>query len=332
MSVLHSNLSTREAALFYASLGLPVLPLKGKQPASRFAPNGKDSASLDYETISMWFAHSKHNLGAVPPMWVLVIDVDDPEALPELLRLYPELETAPHALTGGGGSHFWTRLPEGVSLAATVRALPSVDLRGLGKTYLVMPPSTHPQTGRPYEWVQPLVSLEALPLAPQSLLERLTPAPRPTQPYTPGTAPQAAQSRLEGLLTWACDKVASAPEGTRHDTLLRHSRLVGGWVGAVQGLNEGEALERLIAAGIAAGLPRSEAVQTARDGLADGIKSPLPLPESDSDLGPSWGFGANSIASKEEVSRTKQSDWVQQKPDSKGWGAESPWTTRKGGW
>lgn len=260
------------AGLGYIALGYPVLPLR---PGSKLPlpANGLKGATLEAERLARWLrAYPSANLGILPLASVLVLDFDDPGAFFALEKAHPEFAKAPLAATGGGGFHLWLNVPENLPLAARVQVLPGVDLRGLGRAYLVAPPSTHPKTGKSYVWERPLVPPSALPACPKNLLGRLLPQ-APSRP-TPVPAGPAAPSA--GLLAWAVRAVASAPEGQRHQTLLARARTLGGWVHA--GLDEAEALEALARAGIDAGLPEAEARRTAADGLAYGQQAPLEPP------------------------------------------------------
>ena len=54
-------------------------------------------------------------------------------------------------LSGGGGTHLFYAMPDGVRLGASTGALPpGVDIRGWGG-YIVLPPSLHPNGNR-YQW------------------------------------------------------------------------------------------------------------------------------------------------------------------------------------
>jgi hypothetical protein len=61
--------------------------------------------------------------------------------------------------------------------------------------------------------------------------------------------------------------------GIRHDTLLRTARLLGGY--AHMGLSEDAVVSTLTEAAILAGLSRSEALATAKDGFRYGLKAPI---------------------------------------------------------
>ena len=271
----------------YLRLGYQLLPLEpnDKKPLAQLVPNGLKQASNEPETIAQWVNSAPTaNWGLLPPANVLVVDVDEPAAWPTLLDAYPQLGTAPRQRTPRGGYHLFLRLPDGAIglISASTRKLPGCDIRGLGRAYLAVAPSI--VDGKPYTWEQELVGVPDLPEVPPGLLSQLLPPPPPPPP-APRSAPmpvgdERVQKRLRGLLGWACERVATAPVGTRHNTLLQQARLVGGWLH--HGLDEAEALEALTAAGMAAGLPEAEVRATTRDGLADGWQAPLDLPPDDS--------------------------------------------------
>lgn len=262
--------------LHYAALGYAVLPLEpnGKRPLARLVPHGLRDATTDPGTIRRWFTEEpRANIGILPPAEVLVLDVDAPERWPELLAEYPALADAPRQHTPRGGVHVFLRLPDAAvgRISASVQRIEGVDLRGMGRAYLVGTPSV--VGGRPYRWEQSLAPVDRLPLVPPTLLERLLPPPPAPVLVVQGSG--ASPKRLDGLLRWACDRVAAAPVGTRHNVLLAHARLVGGWL--CHGLDAAAALEALTQAGVAAGLPLAEARATARGGLEYGRAAPLPL-------------------------------------------------------
>ena len=141
-----------EAALTYAAMGLPTFPLRprGKEPLSLpdlgFTRGLKD-ATLDADKLTeAWRRFPEANVAVVPPSHVLVLDGDDPTGLQSLFLLSPNLTRAPRARTGSGGFHLWCQVPEPYvgGLSARARAIPglAVDVRGLGRSYLVAPPST----------------------------------------------------------------------------------------------------------------------------------------------------------------------------------------------
>ncbi|RTI20223.1 DNA primase, partial [Thermus scotoductus] len=161
----------------YVRLGYAVLPLVPgeKRPHFRLVPHGLKEASQDPATLEAWWRSCPEaGVGILAPEGVLVLDVDQGEAWEALRRDFPALEAAPRQKTPKGGVHLFLRLPEGVKLSASVRAIPGVDLRGMGRAYVVAAP-TRLKDGRTYAWEVPLVRPEALPPVPDALLARLLP-------------------------------------------------------------------------------------------------------------------------------------------------------------
>ncbi len=264
----------------YARMGYAVLPLApGKKlPYSALAPHGLKEASREEATIAKWWGSCPRcGVGILAPEGVLVLDFDDPTAWEKLKGEYPTLEDAPRQRTPKGGYHVFLRLPQGVGLSATVRKLAGVDLRGMGKAYVVASP-TRLADGRGYTWEVPLVRPEDLPQIPEDLLLRLLPPPSPREVVAGSSSPR----RLRAILESYAAAVASAPEGTRHNTLIRYAVAAGGLI--PHGLSPEEAEEVLVAAAMRAGLPEREARDAVRWGLRVGearpliLEAPHPLP------------------------------------------------------
>ncbi len=220
-------------ALFYAHLGYPVFPVafRGKVPEGRLVPQGLKEATLDREKIALWWGREPLSIGVVPPAEVLVLDIDELGVDLDLERRYPLLRLAPKSRTGKGGSHLYLRVGKEVlgKLKPRVRALPGVDLRGLGRSYLVAPPSLH-SSGRPYVWERPLVPPARLPVLEGELLREILRAlePPPPPPLPEGKAFPGngnPDKRIEGILREVFERVSALPKGMRHQESLR----IGGW-------------------------------------------------------------------------------------------------------
>lgn len=261
----------------YVRLGYAVLPLVPgeKRPHFRLVPHGLKEASQDPATLEAWWRSCPEaGVGILAPEGVLVLDVDQGEAWEALRRDFPALEAAPRQRTPKGGVHLFLRLPEGVKLSASVRAIPGVDLRGMGRAYVVAWP-TRLKDGRGYEWEVPLVRPEALPPVPDALLARLLPPPPPPREvWTPVEG--ASPKRLRALLEAYADRVAATPPGQRHNTLIRYAVAAGGLI--PHGLDPREAEEALVAAAMSAGLPEKEARAAVEWGLEKGRQRPSVLP------------------------------------------------------
>ncbi|BCP98665.1 hypothetical protein TthHB5008_17640 [Thermus thermophilus] len=269
--------STTDWALYYVGLGYRVLPVhpEEKRPYKELVPHGSKNASSDPKVIASWWeACPEAGVGLLPPEGVLVLDVDEEEAWERLKEEHPVLLEAPRQRTPKGGRHVFLRLPDGVRLSSTVRALKGVDLRGMSSTYVVAAP-TRWKDGWGYRWEVPLVRPEELPLVPDELLLKLLPPPPPPRDWTPaeGVSPRRLRAYLEAYAR----QVEGAPVGTRHNTLIRYAVAAGGLI--PHGLDPREAEEVLVAAAMRSGLPEREARDAARWGLEKGEKRPLPLEE-----------------------------------------------------
>jgi len=214
-------------------------------------------------------------VGLLAPEEVLVLDVDAFGVWEALRRDFPELDRASRQRTPRGGVHVFLRLPEGVRLSASTRALEGVDLRGMGRAYVVAYP-TRLRDGWGYAWEVPLVEPEGLSPVPPSLLARLLPPPPPPREvWTPVEG--ASPKRLRALLEAYAAQVARTPEGQRHNTLIRYAVAAGGLL--LHGLDPREAEEVLVGAAMSAGLPEKEARDAVRWGLEKGKERPLELPQ-----------------------------------------------------
>jgi len=192
------------AALEYAQRGVPVFPLEpgSKQPLGRLAPNGANSATTDLSTIkSCWTQAPDANIG-VATTNLFVLDVDPrkggDKTFEGLITLIGELPEGPIARTGGGGLHFFFRLPTVPFRRGTDALGPGLDIKAGPGLYVMAAPSIHPN-GTRYTWIRGL-DIE-LPEVPALLLERLT--RKKTEKFTvPPTV----------------------TEGSRNDTLFRLGR------------------------------------------------------------------------------------------------------------
>jgi hypothetical protein len=185
--------SMREAALQFASYGIPVVPLHtpgpegcscrdpecgspGKHPRRhpRDLPHGVRNASADPAQIDRWWGRwPEANIGIATGSrsGIVVVDLDGPEGVESARKVLP-----PHALqetlavqTGNGGYHLYYH-HEGEAVPNSVKRLAGVDVRGDGG-YVVAPPSRH-YSGRNYEWAT-ATAFNALPPIPEALGEAL---------------------------------------------------------------------------------------------------------------------------------------------------------------
>ncbi len=150
----HETDTPAEGAALYASLGWQVFPCKGKQPITS---DGFKGASADPAKVATWWqANPTANVGwALPAGW-FALDVDPRHGGDaSLLALQREHEPLPWTLrahTGGGGEHWIYRVPAGVEIRQMAGFRPGLDTRLGGRGYLLVCPSVHPETGKPYRW------------------------------------------------------------------------------------------------------------------------------------------------------------------------------------
>lgn len=165
-------------ALALAAQGLPVFPVywmaapgvcscalgascppkqRGKHPIT---PRGHNNASADPTQVSKWWELAPTaNIGVAVPDGLCVVDVDPRnggEATYDKLDAQHGFPDTRWAKTGGGGAHFWYRLPPGFALPSTLSGFGAgdgVDVKQLGG-YVLAPPSNHASGGM-YEWVSP---------------------------------------------------------------------------------------------------------------------------------------------------------------------------------
>lgn len=190
------------AAMAYAAAGWEIFPLsRSKAPAFPSAhPEGDPErgvckgecgrvghgfydATADPETIRAWWsAYPYRNIGGRVPGDRLVLDVDPHGGGEDTLsRLQREHGPLPQTLTcrsgrGDGGRHLYYMRPPGDLSGTGFR--PGVDLVHHCLRYVVLPPSIHPATGRPYVWNDPYAPVAELPLWAVTLLQPKPVAPR----------------------------------------------------------------------------------------------------------------------------------------------------------
>ena len=145
-----------DAALYYASMGLPVFPCqpRTKKPA---CANGFYDATTDKAIIRAWWSQNPDANVAMPTgkaSDLVAVDVDPrhggDESLVDLTASHSPLPETAEALTGGGGRHIFVQHPGGRVPCSQSAIAPGVDIKGDGG-YVVLPPSVHPDGGS-YAW------------------------------------------------------------------------------------------------------------------------------------------------------------------------------------
>jgi putative DNA primase/helicase len=144
---------TTEAALNYASRGLPVFPCgKDKKPLTG---HGFKDATTDHAVIQQWWCQYTNALIGMPTgvaSGLFVLDVDmpyGPASLKELERKYGPLPATVMQKTPSGGRHLFFKHPgKGSKIKNSAGKLgPGLDIRGDGG-YVILAPSPG------YEWIE----------------------------------------------------------------------------------------------------------------------------------------------------------------------------------
>ena len=303
----------RDAALGYASRGIPVLPLHyplshhgdlqpiggdqsravgtgcscrdpgcgqpAKHPLGSLVPHGVTDATCNRARILAWWTrHPQANIGLATGHTFDVLDVDGPagaHAIQELAATHGLDSSGPLVRTGGGGWHFYLA-PTGLGNAYPA-GLDQVDWRGRGG-YVVAPPSRH-ASGHAYQWVNgrdldtPLAEVPA-PL--RARLERRPPA-RPAGPVElPATGAARRDRYARAALAEELARVATARVGQRNRQLWESTRNLYNLV-ATGALATREVDQGLLDAAERCGLLAEEPRQTRRT-LASGRQVGLAHP------------------------------------------------------
>jgi hypothetical protein len=308
------KLGLRDAALGYASRGIPVLPLHyplphhgdlqpvagdqppaavrtgcscrdpdcgqpAKHPLGSLVPHGvKDATTNRARLLAWWTRHPQANIGLATGHRFDVLDVDGPTgaaAIRELAAEHGLHGSGPLVHTGGGGWHFYLR-PAGLGNVRPAD-LEHVDWRGRGG-YVVAPPSRH-ASGLPYQWV-PGRDLDTAPgQVPAVLLERLQPRQRqrPTSPVQLRAVANGSDDRYARVaLAEELSRVAAAPVGQRNRRLWESARNLYNLV-AAGALDQRQVDQGLLEAAERCGLLGDEPRQTHRT-LASGRQVGLQHP------------------------------------------------------
>lgn len=277
--------SVLDAALRYAALGVPIVPLfepdpnggcscgnrecrrPGKHPRNR---GGLTAASTDPRVIADWWRRwPTANLGGRTGLVFDACDIDGPDGEAAVGPLLGASHgVAPLMRTGSGG---WHLLFAPTGLGNRIRFLPGTDWRGAGG-YIVLPPSRH-ATGNPYTVLRPIVG--ELPAVPPALRTALNPTPAATIRRNPRHPVARHTGYAQAALDRETERVKTAPPGTRNDTLNRAAFNLGQLV-ATGHLTESEVTDALTDAALHAKLTASETARTIASGLAAGQRQPRP--------------------------------------------------------
>jgi len=286
-----------DAALGYASRGIPVLPLHyplphrnglqpvnddqpvvgsgcscrdpgcgqpGKHPVGALVPHGvKDATCNRARVLAWWTRHPQANIGLATGHLFDVLDVDGPQgaqAIRDLAATHGLHSSGPLVHTGGGGWHYYLA-PTGLGNVHPV-GLAHVDWRGRGG-YVVAPPSRH-ASGHPYQWIPGRtlkVSPGEVPVVLLARLERRVPQRSPAPVELPATSAAPAERYARAALIEELARVATAPVGQRNRQLWESTRNLYNLV-ATGALDHREVDHELLAAAERCGLLAEEPRQT----------------------------------------------------------------------
>lgn len=133
------------------------IPLIDWKPYTQRLPTAQE--------IQKWFAAKNVNIGIITGAIsnLIVVDLDGQEGIDEANRL--GLKSPLTVLTGKGRHLYYKWQPNVRNL---VRIQPGIDIRS-DNGFVLAPPSIH-ESGKRYRWLKPLLSAEALPQFPNSLI------------------------------------------------------------------------------------------------------------------------------------------------------------------
>jgi hypothetical protein len=310
------SLQLRDAALGYASLGIPVLPLHsplphrgdlqpltgnrqlaghavgtgcscrdpscgqpGKHPLGSLVPHGvKDATTNRARILAWWTSHPQANIGLATGHLFDVLDVDGPtgEHAIRTLAATHGLQSSGPLVRTGGGGWHYYLAPTGLGNVRPA-GLKQVDWRGQGG-YVVAPPSRH-ASGHPYQWAAGR-DLDTPPgKVPAVLLERLerrSPQRSLSSLEVPAAGDGPGGRYARAALAEELARVAAAPVGQRNQQLWESARNLYNLV-AAGALQERPVHQGLLAAAERCGLLGDEPRQTRRT-LASGRQVGLAHP------------------------------------------------------
>lgn len=269
------------AALGYAEREKHVLPCNpdNKRPLVK---GGYKAATTNESKIRVWWKKWPNALIGVSTGSVsnfLVLDVDRPkkpgdhDGVETLKNLEERHDPLPDTLTAkspSGGLHFYFR-PEGEEFFRCSNSQIGVklDIKGEGG-YIIVPPSPG------YEWVNVVRPAPA----PQWLLNLIKKSKKPPKKKrdkacTPPSRPQPDGTTAFGraALDREVDRLSTAYEGTRNDTLNRASFALGRLVAGGE-VAHSDAFDKLFQTAVAIGLDEREARATIDSGMTAGFKEP----------------------------------------------------------
>jgi len=306
----------RDAALGYASRGIPVLPLhyplphhrgvqpltddgqeahpavgrgcscrdpncgqSGKHPLGSLVPHGlKEATTNRARVLAWWTQQPQANIGLATGHRFDVLDIDGPTGA-QAIRAFAgqhHLESSGPLVRTGGGGWHFYLVPTGLGNVAP-RDLEQVDWRGRGG-YVVAPPSRH-ASGHLYQWLPGRdldVSPGEVPAVLLAGVERRVPQRSPGPVEPPAPGAARRDRYARAALAAELARVATAPVGHRNRQLWESTRNLYNFV-ATGALDQWEVDQGLLDAAERCGLLAQEPRQTRRT-LASGRQVGLAHP------------------------------------------------------
>jgi putative DNA primase/helicase len=145
-------------ALYYAQIGMPVFPCRGKLPWISKAAGGSGfyDATVDQQQITRWWQqYPLANIGYRTSATAPVLDVDPQhqgdDTLFALEQTHGALPDTRRVITGGPSksTHYYFTAPVAIPNKSFIGI--GIDVQAEG-SYVIVPPSLHPATGQPYRW------------------------------------------------------------------------------------------------------------------------------------------------------------------------------------
>jgi hypothetical protein len=202
--------------------GWEIFPCRGKAPwiSKKDGGNGHLDATLDDRQVEEWWTkYPTANIGGRPAEWMIVIDLDPRSGgtFEKLTEVAGEIPPTLHSFSGrgDGGMHLIFNR-NGLGETTTQRLPDGIDVKD-HSGYIILPPSVHPDTRKPYRWG----TRHEIATLPNGLRELLAFEPQPRTLPTTQPSFKVTNKRLAGLL----HKVSTAVEGSRNDLLNKCAHL-----------------------------------------------------------------------------------------------------------
>lgn len=285
-----------KAAKLYHGLGYQPWPCtpKTKHPTeSRW-----QKRRLDWEETEKVFTQALENgsdaMGITVPRGVAVIDVDVKNGVDGRHELESHTGLSWSALlesaatvgqTGSGGWHLWYQCPDDLldTLGAQGGVCPGVDIRANGRGFIVVPPSTHPETKEEYQWQQDNLGLAQAPDELNQMPVKLASWLRAATQHKGFEGTEALKDGppdervIDRVLRDTITDIAGTQPGSRNQSLNRAAHTFAG-VCSYEGADPEEFRPQLTEAALSTGLSPGEVDSTITSAFKSGANSPFAHP------------------------------------------------------